>query len=94
MKKIKKKDQITKENIISLTITAFSIVIILLLQLLGIFYTLELKALDYAFGIRGPTTGVLGHFNEKADSTDIVLVDLVWLVVKAWKHCDELAVIL
>tara|TARA_Y100000590_G_scaffold159609_1_gene183135 strand:+ start:140 stop:2641 length:2502 start_codon:yes stop_codon:yes gene_type:complete len=68
--------EIIKENIISLTITAFSIVIILLLQVLGIFYSLELKALDYAFGIRGPTTGVLGHFNEKVDSTDIVIVDL------------------
>jgi len=67
--------EIIKENIISIIITAFAVLIILFLQFLGIFYSLELKTLDYAFGIRGPTTGVLGY-NNKTDISDIVLVDL------------------
>ena len=75
MDKIKK---IFKENIISIAITVISVIFILCLDFLGIFQSLELKTLDYAFGVRGPTSGVIGENNKNIDKsdTDIVLIDL------------------
>ena len=73
MDKIKK---IFKENIVSLAITAISVIFILCLDFLGIFHSLELKTLDYAFGVRGPISGVIGESNRNIDKSDIVLIDL------------------
>ena len=73
MDKIKK---IIKENAVSLSITLISILFILLLDFLGIFQSLELKALDFAFGLRGPTSGWTAKHNLHEKESDIVIVDL------------------
>ena len=65
-----------KENIIPFIITTLSVLIILFLQFLGIFQSLEFKVLDYSFGVRGPTAGVLAQNNKKVEDSDIILVDL------------------
>ena len=73
MDKIKK---IIKENAVSFSITLISILFILLLDFLGIFQSLELKAFDFAFGLRGPTSGWTAQHNLHEKETDIVLVEL------------------
>ena len=73
MDKIKK---IIKKNVISLSITLISILFILLLDFLGIFQSLELKALDFAFALRGPTSGWTAQHNLHEEKSDIVIVDL------------------
>ena len=73
MDKIKK---IIKENVVSLSITLISILFILLLDFLGIFQLLELKVFDFAFGLRGPTSGWLAPHNLHKEKSNIVLVEL------------------
>ena len=73
MDKIKK---IIKENAVSLSITLSSILFILLLDFLGIFQSLELKAFDFAFGLRGPTSGWTAQHNLHEKESNIVIVDL------------------
>jgi len=70
---IKKK---IKDNIDSLSITAISVFLILILDILGIFQSLELKIYDYAFGLRGPTAGWMSRQDGKEKESDIVLVEL------------------
>jgi len=64
------------ENLDSLGITAISVFLILFLDFLGIFQTLELKVFDYAFGMRGPTSGWMSREDIKGKESDIVLVEL------------------
>ena len=57
-------------------ITVISILLILIIDFLGIFQSLELKALDFAFGLRGPISGWMAHNNIHEKDSDIVIVDL------------------
>ena len=73
MNNIKKKIQ---DNLDSLGITAISVLLILVLDFLGIFQTLELKVFDYSFGIRGPMSGWMSYQDDKKVDSDIVLIEL------------------
>ena len=73
MKNIKK---IIRGNAVSLGITVISILFILVLDFIGIFQSLELKTLDFAFRLRGPTAGWTAQHNLHEKNSDIVIVDL------------------
>ena len=64
------------ENLDSLGITAIAVLLILLLDFFGMFQSLELKVYDYAFGLRGPTSGWMSQQNIIKEESDIVMVDL------------------
>ena len=68
--------KIIKKNVTSLGITVFSVLLILINDFSGIFQSLELKVLDFAFGLRGPTSGWMSQHNLHEEKSDIVLVDL------------------
>ena len=67
---------IVKKNVTSLGITGISILLILIIDFLGIFQSLELKVLDFAFTLRGPTSGWMAQNNIHEKKSDIVIVDL------------------
>jgi len=71
-----KTKKLIKENVVSFGITVISVLFILVLDFLGFFQLLELKALDFAFGIRGPTSGWMARHNLHKEANDIVLVEL------------------
>ena len=73
MDKFKK---LIKENVVSFGITSVSVVLILVLDLFGFFQSLELKVLDFAFSVRGPTSGWIAPEDINGKETDIVIVDL------------------
>ena len=68
--------KIIKKNVTSFGITVFSVLLILIIDFLGLFQSLELKALDFAFGLRGPISGWTAKHNIHEEESDIVIVDL------------------
>ena len=68
--------KIIKKNVTSLGITVFSVLLILIIDFFGIFQSLELKVLDFAFTLRGPTSGWMAQNNIHEKESDIVIVDL------------------
>ena len=67
MDKFKK---LIKENVVSFGITSVSVAFILILDFFGFFQSLELKVLDFAFSVRGPTSGWIAP----EDINDILII--------------------
>ncbi|MFQ6616690.1 MAG: CHASE2 domain-containing protein, partial [Fidelibacterota bacterium] len=65
-----------KKNLGGLGLTVGSILVILLLHRLHAFENLDLKAIDFAFRIRGPLSGWMARNEIPKDSLDVVLVDI------------------
>ena len=65
------------DNLENLGITAISVLLILFLNYLGLFHTLELKIYDYCFSLRGPTSGWMAREDLLGNDPDIVIVDLL-----------------
>ena len=66
--------KIIKKNVTSLGIPVFSVLLILIIDFFGIFQSLELKVLDFAFTLRGPTLGWMANNNIHEEESDIVIV--------------------
>ncbi|MFQ6675733.1 MAG: CHASE2 domain-containing protein [Fidelibacterota bacterium] len=65
-----------KKNLVGLGLTVASIAVVLLLHRLHVFQNLDLKAVDFAFRVRGPLSGWTARNEIPKDSLDVVLVDI------------------